>query len=125
MPSKLLRLSLTIIACASFSACTVKLNDKVEKAPVRVGVGCLSDASTVFARFADGSIEEGQLDRFFDCSEKAFNTFYNNTEGVEKDSYKATELSWFLSKYFLKRPIPAPLLEEAMVLWCIARAPIR
>lgn len=113
MLSRILALALAF----TLSGCTLKLHDKVEKEPVRIGLGCLSDAATVLTNYANGSLPEAQLEGFFNCSEKALDTFYAHTEGGDPDSYRASELSWFLKKYFLKeKEIPPSLMAEIMVL---------
>ncbi|MGE3262231.1 MAG: hypothetical protein AB7K68_10670 [Bacteriovoracia bacterium] len=116
MPSKLLCIFTLALA---FSGCSLRLNDKVEKAPLNVslGGGCLSNSGKILSRFAEGSATAAELEGFWDCTEKSVTTFNSHTEGDTLNSYKANDLARFLSKYFLNgKEIPPGLINEVMVL---------
>lgn len=110
-------LTLSLLSLIALAGCSLRLNDPVEKTNVNVSVGCLTGAGEKINAFAEGRASAAELDGFWNCAEKAFNTFYSHTEGSTTDAYKPEELGSFLSKYFLKgKPVPAGLMHEAMVL---------
>jgi hypothetical protein len=108
-----------VLACA-LPACSLRVGEEVEQKKIVVNPakeGCLANAGDVLDRYFEGKIDEAELESFWACTEKAFGTFVQNTQGGGGTYYSPEELASFLSKYFLKgKPIEPKLLSETMVL---------
>ena len=110
---------LALLLALALNGCSLKLNDKVTKpqASVNTGTGCLSETSDVLDRFQKGTLSSEDHSAFFACATHALTTFLNDTNGKNKDYYEPSELSSFLTKYFLQgKEIQPALLTEWMAL---------
>lgn len=114
LPVGLLTLLLTV------SGCSLRLNEEMNQTSITVNPakeGCLANAAVTLDRYFAGQLEDQELESFWNCAEKAFAMFAENTKGRSGDHYTPAELSSFLTKYFLKgRAIDPELLNEAMAL---------
>ena len=113
------RIALTALILA-LPACSLRLNEEMNQTKITVNPakeGCLANASATLDRYFAGAIEDQELEAFWNCAEKAFAMFAENTKGQSGDHYTPTELSSFLTKYFLKgKAIDPELVTEAMAL---------
>ncbi|RZA05961.1 MAG: hypothetical protein EOP11_11540, partial [Proteobacteria bacterium] len=102
------------------SACSLRVGEELEQTKITVNPakeGCLANAGSILDRYFEGKIEEPELQAFWNCTEKAFTMFVENTKGGAGDRYAPAELGAFLSKYFLQgKKIDPKLLAETMVL---------
>ncbi|RYZ97356.1 MAG: hypothetical protein EOP11_22145, partial [Proteobacteria bacterium] len=102
------------------TACSLRVGEELEQTKITVNPakeGCLANAGSILDRYFEGKIEEPELVAFWDCTEKAFTMFVQNTKGGAGDRYAPSELGAFLSKYFLEgKKIDPKLLAETMVL---------
>lgn len=110
---------LLILAPLLLAGCSLRINEPEPSAksfPVQTqGTGCLNNAGPVFERFFDGKADETEINAFWACANDSVELFLKNTTASRAESYSPTELSSFLTKYFLDgKPIPPGLLEQAM-----------
>jgi hypothetical protein len=82
-----------------------------------MGSGCLSQTGEILDKFQKGTLTADEHQTFFDCTHQALSTFLNYAVGKNPGYFEPSELSGFLSKYFLNnREIPPTLVTEWMAL---------
>ena len=103
-----LLLTLSVVACGK--------NQNPQKIREIAVSSCMKQVSPTLSRYFQGNASEQETDGVFTCIQNSLQLFTERTQGQDHNSYTQAEIRKFVEQFMMDgRPIPASLLNEAMI----------